>query len=300
MKSLVNITDGYGREAAIPDDTCSIGCSSGGPCVRYMVYMDAEDMIAGLDSGDIPSENTFDTDTRSYILANPQFADLALIGSSSGGANLEALMAINPDVIFMLGSSGAASGTPASADTLQERTGIPVIAMPSGSYATPGEREELYSSYRLIGKILGKESRAEELSAYIEATITDLEARTKDIPESEKKTVFIGGLSYGGAHGLMSTQSAYPPFIWVNVKNIAAEYNLSSIDFSKEALLYSDPEYIFIDAGTLSVQEETGGCDEIKKPLYSDMQAVKNGNVYVTLPYNYRSSNLDTILADAY
>ncbi len=48
------------------------------------------------------------------------------------------------------------------ADSLQEQTGIPVVVL---SYGELGnfKADEIYSSLRLAGKILGKEERAEEI-----------------------------------------------------------------------------------------------------------------------------------------
>ena len=149
--------------------------------------------------------------------------------------------------------------------------------------------------------MLGKEERAEELIKYIEDSKADLMQRTIDIPESGRKTAFIGGLSAGGSHGLMSTSSRYVPFTWCNIVNIAANNaDIYSTDFSKESLVYADPDYIFIDAGTLKVEDEIGGFDDIKSPVFSELKAVKNGDVYATLTYNYRATNYATVLADAY
>jgi len=299
--SEITVTDSYGRNVTIPAQVTRVVCSSGGSCVRYLVYLDASDALVGVDSGDTPNSTTSSRDTRSYTLANPQFANLTVIGSSSNGANLETIITINPQLIFMMGSAtNATNETISPADTMQSKTGLPVVAVAPGSYSTEEGRAQLYDSYRLMGKILGKEARAEQLIDYINATLTDLDSRTKDIPESQQKTVYIGGLSYGGAHGLMSTQSSYPPFLWIHAKNIVNESLAQGTEFSKEGLIYADPDYIFVDAGTLGVTDEIGGFEDIKSPVFSGLKAVKNGNVYATLPYNYRSSNLDTILADAY
>jgi iron complex transport system substrate-binding protein len=83
--------------------------------------------------------------------------------------------------------------------------------------------------------------------------------------------------------------------------NVATtDEDLYSSDFSKESLLYADPDYIFIDSGTLGVVDEIGGFTDIKSEIFSDLKAVKNGNVYATLPYNYRATNYAIVLADAY
>jgi len=294
------ITDSAGREVTVPAEIDRVACTSGGTCVRYLAYLDATDKLVAVESGE--QYNVTNGDGRAYVLANPRFADLPSTGSSRGvDINLEQVMVINPQVLFAVGSvSNQSNEAFTSADAIQGKTGIPVVTIGSGSFQDEESKTQLYASFRLLGEILGKESRAEELIAYTEATLADLEERTKDIPESEQKTAFVGGLSHGGAHGLLSTQSEYMPFIWNRVKNVAADAGIQNADFSKEGLVYTDPEYIFIDAGTLGVQDEIGAFEDIKSPVYADLRAVKNRNVYATLPYTFRSTNLETQLVDAY
>ncbi|NLZ30252.1 MAG: ABC transporter substrate-binding protein, partial [Methanomicrobiales archaeon] len=278
------IVDSAGRGVEIPIEVDRVVCSSGGTCVRYLAYIDAADRIIAVESDEQETSTN-----RAYVIANPQFADLPVTGSSRGVAlDLEQVVVINPQVIFTMGSqlvSNESSGALTAADTMQTKTGIPVITIASGSFQDEEAKARLYSSFRLLGEIFGKESRAEELIAYTEATLADLDRRTADIPESEQKTAFIGGLSYGGAHGLLSTQSEYMPFIWCRVKNIAIGSDIQNIDFPKESLVYADPEYIFIDAGTLNVQDEISAFEDIQNPMYANLRAVQSGNVYATLPY---------------
>ena len=293
------IIDSAGREVEIPAEINRVVCSSGGTCIRYLVYIDAADSIVAVESGEQETSAN-----RAYVLANPQFADLPVTGSSRGVAlDLEQVMVINPQVIFTMGSqlvSNESSGALTAADTMQIKTGIPAITIASGSFQDEEAKARLYSSFRLLGEIFGKESRAEELIAYTEATLTDLDRRTGDISKFEQKTAFIGGLSHAGAHGLLSTQSEYMPFIWCRVKNVAEGSDIQSADFPKESLIYADPEYIFIDAGTLNVQDEISAFEDIRSPVYANIQAVQNGNVYATLPYTSRQTNLETQLVDAY
>ncbi|OPX69449.1 MAG: Periplasmic binding protein [Methanoregulaceae archaeon PtaB.Bin056] len=294
------ITDSSGRTVIIPSEVSRVVCSSGGTCVRYLVYMDAADKVAAVESGE--QYNATAGDNRAYVIANPQFAELPATGSSRGvEVNLEQIMVIAPQMIFAMGSTtNQSSEAFSSADAMQAKTGIPVVMIGSGSFQDDDSKAQLYASFRLLGDILGKEERAEKLIAYTEAILADLDRRTNDIPESEQKTAFIGGLSHGGAHGFMSTQSEYMPFIWNHVKNVAAGSGVQNADFSKESLIYTDPEFIFIDAGTLGVTDEIGGFEDIKSPVFADLSAVRNGNVYATLPYTSRSTNLETQLVDAY
>lgn len=299
--SMRNVTDSSGRTVTIPMEVSRVVCSSGGTCTRYLVYLGAADRILAVETGE--HYNATRGDNRAYVLANPQFASLPDTGSSSSNsASLERIMALNPQVIFSVGTSASnlTEEGLSSAEVMQSKTGIPVINMASGSLQSDETRAQLFTTYRLLGNVLGKERRADELIAYINATIADLDNRTKDIPASQQKTAYIGGLSHGGAHGLLSTQSEYMPFTWNHVINVANGSGIQNADFSKEGLIYADPVFIFIDAGTLGVSSEIGGFEDIRSPAFSDLKAVKTGNVYATLPYTSRMTNLETQLVDAY
>jgi len=295
--TIVTISDGFGRTVTVLADPQRIVCSGSG-CLRYIVYLGAQDKIVGVDSIEKKAQPQ---EGRAYAITNPQFAALPLIGEFRGKDDPEKIISIGPDLIFKTGSTGTAYATSAAeADTLQNKTAIPVIAFPYGSLRTDAEKTELYGALRLIGKTLGKDARAEELIAYIDGITADLERRTKDIPAEQQKTVYIGGVSSAGAHGIISTEPAYPPFIWVHAKNIAAGSGSQHADISKEFIVNGDPEFLFIDVGTTQMDSD-GAIGELKtNPAYGGLSAVKNGNVYGVLPYNFYNTNYETVLADAY
>jgi iron complex transport system substrate-binding protein len=295
--SVATITDGFGRTVTIPVNPERIICSGSG-CLRYIVYLGAQDTVVGVDSIE---KNVQPQEGRSYVITNPQFAALPLIGEFRGKDDPEKIIGIGPDVIFKTGSTGTPYATSAAdADTLQNKTAIPVIAFPYGSLRTDAEKAELDGALRILAKTLGKDARAEELITYIDSITADLERRTKDIPPDQQKTVYIGGVSSAGAHGVISTEPAYPPFIWVHARNIAAGSDSQHADISKEVIVDKDPEFIFIDVGTTQMDNE-GAIGELKtNPAYAGLTAVKSGNVYGVLPYNFYNTNYDTVLADAY
>ena len=294
----VTITDAVGRSVAVPSSAESVVCSGSG-CLRYLVYLQGQDLVVGVDDQEKKEQAI---EGRPYALAyGSQFKNLPLIGEFRGKDDPEKILGIGPDVIFRTSVPGTAYGTSiAEADRLQERTGIPVVALPCGSLRNDAEKAEMYGSLRAMGEVLGKEDRAEEVIAYIEATIADLENRTGDIPDAEQKVVYVGGVSSAGAHGIASTEPAYPPFLWVHAKNVAAGLGTAHADVAKEALVDWDPEYLFIDAGT--IQMDSGGAiRELKNdPALQGLSAAKEGRVYGVLPYNFYSANHETVFADAY
>jgi iron complex transport system substrate-binding protein len=291
------VTDSYGRTVSIPSEPKEVICSGSG-CLRYLTYLGAQNLAAGVDSIEKEPQTM---DARGYALLNPQFKDLPLFGEYRGKDDPEKIIAINPQLIFKISSSGQAeAATKEEADKLSSKTSIPVIMMPYGSLRTAEEQEQMFSTLRLMGDVTGKKDRAEELISYIEKTITDLQSRTKDIPESERKTAYVGGVSSAGAHGIISTEPAYPPFLWDNVKNVAGKMGTQHADVAKEAIVDWDPDYLFMDVGTLQMDSD-GGIGELKNdPALSGLKAVKNGNVYGVLPYNWYSTNYENVLADAY
>ena len=293
----LTLTDGFGREVTIPESVEQVVCSGAG-CLRYLVYLQAQDYVVGVDS--IEKEKS-EFEGRPYALANPQLKNYPLIGEFRGKDDPEKIIAINPQVILKTGASGQPTATnSADADALQNKTGVPVVMFPYGSLKNEEQKAQMYSSLRIMGKVVGKQERAEEIVNYINATMKDLENRTADIPESERKTVYVGGVSSAGAHGIISTEPAYAPFLWVNAKNVAAGMGTDHADIAKEALVDWDPEYIFIDIGTLQLGNE-GAIGELKNDTsLAGLSAVKNKKVYGVIPYNYYSTNYESVLANAY
>ncbi|WP_067077126.1 iron ABC transporter substrate-binding protein [Methanoculleus horonobensis] len=292
------ITDGFGRTVTIPSPPESVVCSGSG-CLRYLVYLQSQNLAVGVD--DIEKEGRA-IEGRPYALAyGSQFKNLPLIGEFRGKDDPEKILGIGPAVILKTGSTGTAYATSADdADKLEAKTGIPVVAFPYGSLRNDAEKAEMYTGLRTMGEVLGKQDRAEEVIAYIEATIADLEARTADIPQNEQKTAYIGGVSSAGAHGIISTEPAYPPFLWINAKNAAAGLGTAHADVAKEALVDWDPGYIFIDVGTIQMESD-GAIGELKSdPALQGLSAVKESRVYGVLPYNFYNTNYGTVLADAY
>jgi len=296
--SELTVTDGFGRTVTVPSPPESVVCSGSGG-LRYLVYLGGQDLVVGVDSIEKKDQAI---EGRPYALAyGSQFKNLPLIGEFRGKDDPEKILGIGPEVVFKTGSTGTAYGTSAAeADTLQEKTGIPVVAFPYGSLRNDAEKAEMYGGLRVMGEVLGEQDRAEEVIAYIEATITDLEKRTGDIPEAEQKSVYVGGVSSAGAHGIISTEPAYPPFLWVHAKNVAAGMGAAHADIAKESLVDWNPDYIFIDAGTIQMESD-GAIGELKTdPALQGLSAAKNGRVYGVLPYNFYNVNYETVLADAY
>ncbi|MDO8842468.1 iron ABC transporter substrate-binding protein [Methanocalculus sp.] len=292
------LTDGFGRMVTVPVPATEVLCSGSG-CLRYLVYLQGEDRIVGVDSIE---KSIRPIEGRSYAIVHRNWmVDLPLFGEFRGKDDPEKIIGISPQVVFKTGADGQPSATNADAiDKLQDKTGVAVIGFLYGSLRTDDEKAQMYEGLRLMGKVIGKEPRAEEVIEYIEATMADLEARTGDIPPAEQKRVYIGGVSLSGAHGIISTEPAYPPFLWVHANNVASGLGIAHVDVAKEAIVDWDPEYIFIDISTIDMDND-GAIGQLKSdPALKTLSAMKSGKVYGVLPYNNYNINYETVLADAY
>ena len=277
------ITDSTGRTVTIPETVESIVCVNVG-ALRYTCYMQAQDLVVGVE--DYEQEPTM---SRLYNYVNfDQFSSLPVIGSN-GEHYPEAIISANPDVIIM---SAAESK---DADDLQDKTGIPVVVVP-GSDTTLDDNA--YETIRLMGEVYGKEDRAEELTNYLDSIKADLETRTADIPDADKPTVYVGGVSFKGHHGFEGTEANYGPFVLIHANNLADTTGQSgAFDIDTEQVLAWDPDVIFLDFNGMALINE----DYAKNPdFYQGLTAVREGRVYSQISFRSSASNLETALADAY
>lgn len=292
IEEVVTITDLTGRDVDVPATVNSV-VAIGPGALRLVVYAGGAPMVVGIEQFEQNSAVG-----RPYWLANPDLAELPAIGQ--GGPNNapdpEKLLTVNPDVIF---STYATDAT--IADELQEKTGIPVVAI---SYGTIGFGitaifgEPIQDSLALIGQVLGTEETAQAAVDFILDAQADLDGRTASIPQEEQTTVYVGALGSKGTHGIESTQGQYALLDVIHAVNVAdAAGQAGSVMVDKEALLGWDPDVIVIDEGGLADVLE----DVAQNPVYYEaLSAVENGQVYGQLPYNYYSTNLDTAIANAY
>ncbi len=286
----VTITDVAGRTVQVPaqvDKVVGTGCSA-----REIVYLNASDKIVGIEKTETNSTGGWGSQLP-YMIAHPELMSLPIVGDArTNVVNYEEIAKLKPDVVFAADAS--------TAEDIQSKTGIPTVVVYTMGVGTKEQMEKYQNSLKIMGKVLGKDERAQELITYINSCEEDLNKRTKDVASSNNTTVYVGGHAYRGSHGITSTNAFYPPFRLVNANNVASNVTTNdtsiAVQIDKEQLINWNPDVIFIEESSLaSVVNDTKNY-----PQYKDLNAVKNGQVYGLLSYCLYSYNKDILIADAY
>ena len=282
----LEVTDLAGRSVAIPAGADSFACIGPG-CLRLYCYVAEKSQLAGIED----VEKTWGETGRPYAMALGDVEGLAAIGPGGPGSapDAERLFASGADVVF-----STYAMEPAEIQELQEKISIPVVVLRYGEASLFSE--EVDQSLDLIGQITGREERAQEVVNYFAQAKADLESRAAGA--QDPPTVYLGCQSYQGSHGIESTTGDSPIFNALHARNVVEEAGIDGyVTLDKEKLLELDPDFLIIDAGGLSVLQE----DYTTNPdFYESLSAVKQGDVYLQLPFNYYGTNLEIALADAY
>ena len=276
------ITDAAGRQVKIPETVSSVVCV--GVCtLRYTTYLQARDLVVGVERDEVGAPIT-----TPFSYFNPDlFASLPVTGSN-GETYDEEILKVSPDVII-------ATTDAASAQDLQDRTGIPVVVVPLNEGMFDGSVFQILS---ILGEVYHREDRAEELAAYLRGIQADLAERTAGAADEDKPTVYVSGVSFKGSHGFEGTEAGYAPLAAIGGVNLAdTTGQTGAFSLDPEQVLAWDPDVIFVDFNGLPLISE----DYASNPdFYNSLTAVREGRVYSQISFRYSATNTELALADAY
>lgn len=206
--------------------------------------------------------------------------------SETGEPNLEAIAALNPDLILTTKSLGASSYTLFSQIA-------PTVAFDID------ERVEWRSLTRLCAKVINRQSEAEKLSADYDAKLTQLKSQMSQPPDSIEASVVIFLPNEIRALG----DNSFPGSILSDVGLSRPASQIGKADLrsiSLEALDQIDGDVMFI----LTPQSDTELADRMRaeiesvqtNPLWQQLSVVQNNKVYHVEQYwvfgNYIAADL--------
>ena len=252
-------TDDCGRSVEVPAQIGRIAAT--GPLSQIILYTIAPDMLVGLAAR---------WSASAECIVPEEYLQLPYFGQLYNTANLnpEELALAGPQVILDIGrimSSGAED-----MDTLHKQTGIPTVFLTSAMGSLP-------DTYRKLGKLLGREEKAEQLAAFCDRVYSRTLSIMEQVGDNKVTALYIKGeqglnvLARGSAHGEV---------LDLLTRNVAVVDNPSSKgsgnEVTMEQIALWDPALILFDAD--SIYDTVAGMD-----TWKELSAIQKGN-YLRVP----------------
>ena len=299
-QDTVTVTDMIGRQVEIvPGSYKRIVCIGAG-ALRLYSYVGDVSLLCGVEDIDNMSlserPQMFDGVARPYVMVyGDDFAALpscGVGGPNAQAAEAEKILSCTPDLII------SEYEDTEKEDALQQQVGVPVVTLRTGVDGVFGE--EFNGSVTLLGQVLGKETRAAELLAFVAAETADIQARTADITEDSKPAVYICGLGNWGTTNHLMTVEDYSTFRVANIKNVVTDLGtkgVQPIEAEKFTALGADMDIMLMDAAAVKnirplYAEDSG--------IFDSCRAWQNGEVYLEMAYNAYYTNYEIALANAW
>ena len=167
------VTDATGRGIAVPARVERV--FPAGPPAAVLLYTLAPDLLVGWPRANSPEARTF---LLPGVGGRPE---VGILTGRGGTANLETVLQLKPDLILDAGSTDATYVS--LAERVQAQTGIPYALL-------DGRLDRTAETYHVLGRLVGREARAEEFAATAEATLGTVLARVAEVPGDERPRTY--------------------------------------------------------------------------------------------------------------
>ena len=296
----ITVTDMIGREVTVTPGSYKRVVCVGAGALRMYCYIGSVELLCGVEDIDNPTledrPKMFDSVARPYLLAyEDTFRTLPSCGVGGPMAQTaegEKILSCEPDIII------SEYEDVEKANALQEQVGVPVITLRSGA---KGVFDEAFQdTMTLLGVIFQEEEKATKLVSFIEEEAEDIAARTANIADEEKPSVYICGLGNWGTTNHLMTAQDYVSFEIANIKNAVsglAAPGVQPIEAEKFVALGEEIDIMILDAAAVKniiplYQEDAAMFDTCK--------AWQNGEVYLQMAYNAYYTNYEIALLNTW
>ena len=294
------VTDMIGREVTVtPGSYKSVVCIGAG-ALRMYSYIGDVKLLCGVE--DIDNESLserpkmFDSVARPYVLAfGDDFKTLpscGVGGPNAQAAEAEKILSCKPDIVI------SEYEDVDKENALEQALGVPVITLKTGANGVFDDN--FIASLELLGKIFKEESKASNLISFVKKETEDLKARTKDIADDKKPSVYICGLGNWGTTDHLMTAQGYITFDILNIKNAVSgleKNGIQKIEAEKFVSLGDSTDIMIIDAAAVKNIKPLFAENQ---SMFDHMKAWKNGEVYLQMAYNAYYTNFETALVNAW
>ena len=258
------VKDAAGRAVEIPEKVSRV--FPAGPPAAILLYTLAPDLLLGWPRANRPEECEF---MMPHVCTRPEVGRITGRGNT---ANLEQVLALKPDLILDVGSTNATYVSLAA--RVQEQTGIPYALLDGRFDAAP-------ATYRTLGDLVRRRTRAETLARYTDETMSNIKKRVAAIPEEKRPRVYYARGPRGLETGLGGSINV-ETIEFLGAHNVAGERKGGLAVVSIEQVLLWNPDVIItIDRDfAASVKND---------PVWAPVNAVRDGRVHLSpkLPFGW-------------
>ena len=296
----ITVTDMIGREVTIvPGSYQRVVCIGAGALRMYSYIGDAA-LLCGVEDIDNASlaerPKMFDSVARPYVLAYGEVFETlpscGVGGPMAQAAEAEKILSCNPDIVI------SEFEDVEKEDALQEQLGVPVITLSTGS---KGVFDDAFAgSMELLGTIFGQEEKAAALNAYVAEQAAEITARTADIAEEDKPSVYVCGLGNWGTTDHLMTAENYVSFQIANVRNVLSGTGMQGvqpIEEEKFVALGEDMDMIIMDAAAV---KNIAPLYQEDPTMFDTCKAWQDGEVYLEMAYNAYYTNFEIALINTW
>jgi iron complex transport system substrate-binding protein len=264
-----SFTDMTGRTVKVPVAIHKVFCM--GPPCQILIYALAPDLLAGWNYPPEPGE--------AELLIEP-YRRLPVLGGwfgKSNTGNLEQIVKVKPDVMISIGDPMAT----AVAERVQAQIRIPVVV---GDW----QLKSTGNTLRMLGRLVHREKRAEELARISEAAIAEVERKVAAIPQDQRRRVYYAegpkGLATDPGNSFHSEAIVFAGGI--NVAKVPQGGNFGQTNVSPEQILMWNPDIII--AGYDHVSSPGQFYRSVwSDPFWRKLKAVQNKEVFEAPQYPF-------------
>ena len=264
-------TDSTGRTVTIPAEITSIAIT--GPLSQIYILPLAGDMLVGV-------SNAYASDAQMYL---PDYilekTEIGQLYGGKGEMDLEALLSAAPDIVIDIGEPKAGIGEDLTA--LTDQTGIPFIHIDASVSTAP-------DAYRTLGKLLGREEKAETLVHWCETTYANVTSMMEAVDADGARKTLLYCLGDKGVN-VIAKGSFHAETLNMMGENLAVVEDVVAGGIGNEVdleqILLWDPDVILFAPD--SCYAEVGDAAQ-----WQAVSAIAEGNFYETPygPYGWLSS----------
>lgn len=296
----ITVTDMIGREVAVVPGSYERVVCIGAGALRMYSYIGDVALLAGVEDIDNTTLSErpmmFDSVARPYVLAYGEtfntLPSCGVGGPMAQAAEAEKILSCNPDIII------SEFEDVMKAEALQEQLGVPVITLSAGPNGVFDGA--FYGSMELLGTIFGQEEKADTLVQYVQDQSAEIIARTINITEEDKPSVYVCGLGNWGTTNHLMTAEYYVSFKIAGVKNVVSGLGMQGVgplEEEKFVELGEQMDIIIMDAAAV---KNIKPLYEEDPTMFDTCKAWNEGEVYLEMAYNAYYTNFEIALINTW